>query len=388
MNESEVSAIEHLKSQLQSIGGDDEWIVLTNIAFSVTHQFQSDEIDMIIIGPTGVHVIEVKHWTVQWVDSHKDLVEQEAEKVTNKARKIGTTLRRIVRDLPRIDGTILSTQAPSAVKKLAGREVRGVRFHTLKQWKEAIEFDGPRVLSTQQVNSLSRSLEPRSAIAIDGSLRRFAGYVNLELQTPKNDRFHRVYKGSHPARRDRVVIHFYDLSASDDAKAESKAKREFEALHRLQLHTWAPRILDSYQDAPGYTGEMFFFTIVDPAAPSLADRMNDDGWTTDSRLLFARDTVRALTELHEAGSDDEPIVHRNLTPQTILVRHDNSPIFTGFDRTRIPSDISVASNTPPATDYPTTVAPEIQAQGLTSADQRIRRVFTLRLSEYVVFRIG
>ena len=228
----------------------------------------------------------------------------------------------------------------------------------------------PSSLSTQQVNSLSRSLEPRSAIAIDGSLRRFAGYVNLELQTPKNDRFHRVYKGSHPARRDRVVIHFYDLSASDDAKAESKAKREFEALHRLQLHTWAPRILDSYQDAPGYTGEMFFFTIVDPAAPSLADRMNDDGWTTDSRLLFARDTVRALTELHEAGSDDEPIVHRNLTPQTILVRHDNSPIFTGFDRTRIPSDISVASNTPPATDYPTTVAPEIQAQGLTSADQR------------------
>jgi hypothetical protein len=49
VNESEVSAIEHLKSQLQNVGGDDEWIVLTNLAFSVTHQFQSDEIDMVVI---------------------------------------------------------------------------------------------------------------------------------------------------------------------------------------------------------------------------------------------------------------------------------------------------------------------------------------------------
>ena len=34
VNESEVSAIEQLKSQLQTAGGDDEWILLTNLAFS------------------------------------------------------------------------------------------------------------------------------------------------------------------------------------------------------------------------------------------------------------------------------------------------------------------------------------------------------------------
>ena len=64
--------------------------MLTNLAFSVTHQLQSDEIDTVVIGPPGVRVVEVKHWTFQWVDSHKDLVEQEAERGTNKARKIGT----------------------------------------------------------------------------------------------------------------------------------------------------------------------------------------------------------------------------------------------------------------------------------------------------------
>jgi hypothetical protein len=34
--------------------------------------------------------------------------------------------------------------------------------------------------------------------------------------------------------------------ASDDKNAEAKAMREFNALHRLQLYSWAPRILDSY----------------------------------------------------------------------------------------------------------------------------------------------
>ena len=370
VNASEDTAFEHLKQQLQGIAGNDEWILLTNLTFSVTHQFQSDEIDIVAIGPPGVRVVEVKHWTPQWVDGNSDLVEQEADKLTNKARKIGTTLRRIAPDLPRVDGAFLLTQPASKVKRLGGRVVRGIQFNTLSQWKDAIGFEGGRILSAAQCVSLSRALAPKSAVAVDGSLRRLAGYVNLELQTPKGERFHRVYKGSHPARRDRVLLHLYDLSASDDANAEAKAKREAEALQRLQLYPWAPRILDSWQDAPGYAGEMFFFTVVDPAAPSIEARACDDTWNSSSRLLFARDAVRALAELHQAGGTEESLVHRNLTPRTILVRHDNWPIFSGFDRTRIPSDISVASSSPPVTDYPQTVAPEVRTQGLAAADQR------------------
>jgi len=371
VNESETTAIDHLKNQLQSAGGDDEWILLTNLAFSVTHQFQSDEIDIIAIGPPGVRVIEVKHWTTSWVDSHKGLVEQEADKLTNKARRIGTTLRRIADNLPRVDGAILLTRQPSKVRKLAARPpIRGVSFHTLNQWQDAIGFDGPPVLSLDQIRSLGCALSPKSAVAVDGSLRHLAGYVNLELQTPRDERFHRVYKGSHPARRDRVVLHLYDISASDDSAANVRAQREADTLQRLQLYPWAPRILDSWQDAPGYDGEMFFFTVVDPAAPSIADRAIDESWLPSSRVQFAREAIRALAEMHQAGDSDEPLVHRNLTPQSILVRHDNSPILTGFDRTRIPSEISVASSSPPATDYPQTVAPEVQDQGLAAADQR------------------
>ena len=217
-NESEIKACEHLKSRLQSEPSDGEWVLLTNLAFSVTHQVQSDEIDIVVIGPPGVRVVEVKHWAAGWVDSHSDLVEQEADRVTNKARKIGTTLRRIVADLPRVDGAFLLTQEQSKIRRLAKKEVRGVQFHTLNDWKSAVGFDSHPVLSPQQVTNLSRCVAPKCSVAIDGSMRRLAGYVNLELQSPKDERIHRVYKGIHSARKDRVVLHLYDLSASDDKK--------------------------------------------------------------------------------------------------------------------------------------------------------------------------
>ena len=324
-NESELKALEYLRSRLLSTPGSDEWILMANLAFSVTHQLQSDEIDVVVIGPPGVRVIEIKHWTSQWLDTHTDLVEQEADKVTNKARKIGTTLRKVVRDLPRVDGVILLTQDSSKVKHLDGKVARGVQFHTLNSWKEAIGLGAPQTLSSMQVTKLAQALEPKSAVAIDGSLRRLAGYVKLELQTPKEERFHRVYKGIHPTRQDKVILHLYDLSASDDKNSEAKAEREFLALRRLQLYPWAPRILDSHQEAPGYAGDMFFFTAVDPAAPCIANRASDQTWDTANRLAFARRAVRAVTELHKEGAEDESFVHRNLTPHTILVKHDNSP---------------------------------------------------------------
>ena len=79
-NESERTAFEHLRSRIESSlgAGDDQWILLTNLTWSVTHQFQADEIDVIAIGPPGVRVIEVKHWSRRWVDEHQDLVDRRA----------------------------------------------------------------------------------------------------------------------------------------------------------------------------------------------------------------------------------------------------------------------------------------------------------------------
>ena len=101
-NESERKAIEHLKQGLLSEPGDEEWILLTNLAFSLTQRLQSDEIDIVAIGPPGVRVIEVKHWSPEWVRNSEADIGREADLVTSKARKIGTSLRKHLPDLPHV----------------------------------------------------------------------------------------------------------------------------------------------------------------------------------------------------------------------------------------------------------------------------------------------
>ena len=384
VNESEGKAFERIKTGLISELGDGEWLLLTNLAFSTTHRRQSDEIDIVAIGPPGVRVIEVKHWNAAWVNRNAELVEREAERVTDKARKVGTTLRRKVESLGRVDGVFLVTQDAAKVKPLEGREVRGVRFHTLRTWQEALALDAPASLSSSQVKMLGKALYPKASVAIDGALRRLAGYVNLELQTSADERFQRIYKGTHSTRRDPVLLHLYDVSATDRPNPEDRARREFDALHRLQLRAWAPRIVDSFQEAPGYAGEMWFFTVADPAAPSVEQRAADDTWDVKARLAFARQAVEALRELHEAGEGEEPMLHRNLTPGTILVRHDNTPILTGFQYARIPDDVTVAVSGSAEDEWDVAVAPEIRQQGLGAADRQ-SDVYSLCASLSVLF---
>ena len=212
-NNSELTALHHLKSRLQGLPGEDIWILLSNLNFSVTHQLQSDEIDLVVIGPPGVRVVEVKHWDGKWINRNSDLVEREADRVTAKARKIGTTLRKVLPDLPFVVGVFLLTQPSAKLRTLSTKNVRGVNLLTLSDWKTAIGLDANAVLNRLQTELLSRKLEPKSAIALDGSLRRLAGYVNLELQTSKEEQFHRIYKGAHSTRKDRVALHLYDLTA-------------------------------------------------------------------------------------------------------------------------------------------------------------------------------
>ncbi|MFM7835520.1 MAG: hypothetical protein ACKPJD_27295, partial [Planctomycetaceae bacterium] len=74
-----------------------------------------------LIGPQGVRVVEVKHWSAAWVEENFGLAEQEAEKLTRKARRIGTTLRDRFPRLPVVEGAFLLTRTPSKIRKLTDR---------------------------------------------------------------------------------------------------------------------------------------------------------------------------------------------------------------------------------------------------------------------------
>ena len=86
VNESEQKALETIKSRLTGIPGNEKWILLANIMFSAHHGRTSDEIDMIAIGTTGVYVIEVKHWDLDYIKKNPDNVNAQAEIINEPIR--------------------------------------------------------------------------------------------------------------------------------------------------------------------------------------------------------------------------------------------------------------------------------------------------------------
>ena len=223
-NASEKKALDRLKTGLLSAADGGKWVLLTNLSFSAGDKFQADEIDIAAIGPPGARVIEVKHWTAKWMAENKDSVEHEADKITRKAKKIAGKLRGVVPGLPRVDGVLLLTEEPAKVREASGKEYSGVGVHGLAEWKAAVNFEASAKLSEEQIKRLARALEPRSGVALDGSLRRLGGCIGLKLQTPGENLFHRIYKGTHADRQERVWLHLYDLSAGGK---DADAGREY-----------------------------------------------------------------------------------------------------------------------------------------------------------------
>jgi len=370
-NESERQAFETIKQKLIAQAGSDEWIILSNVSHSFSSQHQSDEIDFLVVGPQGLFVIEVKHWDRTWIKKNQIQVETEAEKLSNKVRRVATSARRRFSALPRVPGRVLLTAESKAFGSTTRLSHRGIEFFTLKEIKELLDLDEPAQLPSAVVKDLCHYLEPRTKLNLTGGMRRLGDFTNLELQSPTSERFHRVYRGTHTRTQDKIILHLYDLSALDDNGAENLAAREFETMQRLQKSPWVPRFRDSLQDVQGFIGEMKFFTMVDPCAPALEERAGDPTWTTSDRVEFIQLAVKALDELHASTSDDaQPIVHRNLCPSIILVTARNRVLFTGFSLARIPGLDTVGKAALPIGESAAFVAPEVQKDGLASGDQR------------------
>jgi serine/threonine protein kinase len=225
--------------------------------------------------------------------------------------------------------------------------------------------------------------QPQTRVAISGEIRHIANVRNLELQSPAADRFHRIYRGEHVRSRDKVVLHLYDLSASTDPKADRIASREFEALQELQQLPCVPRLMDSFHEVPDYPGELWYFSLVNPGAPSVAERCRDRSWDLAGRRSFAVLALRSLAEIHASNPDGVGFVHRKISPQTLLVASGNQPVFTAFDLARISGTMTVSptARAPTAADW---IAPEVLTQGLSVADQR-SDVFSLCATLRLIF---
>ena len=127
--------------------------------------------------------------------------------------------------------------------------------------------------------------------------------------------------------------------------------------------------MDSFHEVPDYPGELWYFSLIDPGAPSVAERCLDRRWEPSERRQFAARALRALADIHNCNREGLRFVHRQISPQTLLVAADNQPMFTAFDLARISGTMTVLPSAEALTAA-NWIAPEVKAQGLGIADQR------------------
>jgi Nuclease-related domain len=304
-NASEEAAFRAIHNYLRALPVEGRALVLTNLAHAVGRGGQPDEIDMIVIAPGGAVVIEVKHWDRTRLKANAWEVEDQADLITLKAKRVAGRLRQVQPKLDFVPAKMLLTKEARSLRQSGHLpEVRGVRLHGLADLDALLDRAVVPSNIPNDVERLARTLTPRGVARASGKLSRIGRIGELRLLSEPEERFRRVYAGRDTTSGDRVTLHLYDLSASNAANAEQLARREFEVVQRLQKSPFLPILIDSFQSCPGYPGELFFFTLAESAAASVLDMAADSTWTMPAKLAFAIAAMRALAELHAPSAPD------------------------------------------------------------------------------------
>lgn len=152
-------------------------------------------------------------------------------------------------------------------------------------------------------------------------------------------------------------------------ESERLATERLVAKLRGQSQPWI-LLLDSFQEAEGYPGELYYFSLVDTGAVTLATRAADAAWSFADRLAFTMETLRALHGFHEPADHEPRLTHRNLHPWSLRVRHNNRPLFTDFRLGRLEGAATISARAIDFGERAPFVAPEVLNAGLAVASRQ------------------
>ena len=162
VNNSEKHAAEYLKARLQNHAASNDWILLTNYANTSNSQYLSDELDLVVVCPSGVSVIEIKHWNAADIKGARlPTAEAEAEKLNEKAKRLKGKLTRSCNfDFGFVEGKLLLTRGENEkyIEGITRRRIRGIDVFGLTEWKDLLDVSAPTILTNEQIAHISRVL--------------------------------------------------------------------------------------------------------------------------------------------------------------------------------------------------------------------------------------
>jgi serine/threonine protein kinase len=365
-NASELKAFKAIDQELRRTEGQGTAFVLTNLTHA-NPRGQADEIDIVIIGPGGAVVVEVKHWDAAAL-KQSDQSDPAAELIVAKSKRVAGTLRSVDSRLGFVPAAFLFTRETVSLKSGSQQQRHrlGVLAYGLKDVSDLIA--GPSAPGSVDGNKVANALAARYNLADAAHLRRLGRFDELRLLSDEQDRFQRIFTARDPWTGDRVLLHTYDLSAAPVGEALAltarRARREFDVIQRFQKSPHLPSLVDTWQAVPNYAGEMFFFSVSDSAAVPISFLKEKRDWTLSQRRDFAQRALYALAEF--TGSTDEALLHRALDAESVRVRADNSPLFAGWRWARL-TPAQTLTEGQNGDNFGAFAAPEIRLNGLAAA---------------------
>jgi len=373
-NESERRALDYLKQRLISDESTGTWLLLSNLTISLQNNTpMPHEIDLVAIGFAGVVVVEIKHWDRRFLETsaNADALRAEAQKAQRKAQLLKGRLRNLpfIRELF-IPAKFLFTYAER--ERYGGASnfdsLLGIAGHSLIEWEDLLGCKGQTHLNIGQINQVLKALDSAIPTASKPRMRVFGDYLDLEPLDGDRLQWRKTFRARKSATGDRVILHVYDLTAVNEPRAQIVAEREAEVLRRLQKIDCVPSIMESFQTVPGFAGEMCYFSYSDPLLPSIEKKSNDRGWGVENRIRCAQACFEQLANIH--GCFDEAVLHRRISPNTVLVRSDNRPVFLGFEFARLPGAETVAGAAVAESNSDEYIAPELGVGDLSLASTK------------------
>ena len=343
INEGERRVVEALVRELPS-----DYYVIPNIEITEASG-QAFEYDVVVSAPHAVYAIETKDWRGEIIGDEREWLVNGATRksplpaVQRKARILKSKLVDRMQVLAQLwvePAVVLASQPVSL--ELTDEALRLVfSIPELVVYLTSPARLGPRAdtsgeLQEHALRALTSQAHRRTGMPVFGT------YLVIEELSQSGDETeyrarHRQLPGVPPVHLRVVFLSAYGLTEQQRAERKTILARDAEALLIMGSH---PNVIAAREFFETDAGQ-FVLVLDEVPGRSLSQRLkNGTPMSTSERLGLLAEITRALAHAHTHG-----VIHRQLSPECILIGDDGSARLANFSLAKLLKAVSQRSGT-------------------------------------------
>jgi serine/threonine protein kinase len=340
VNESERQAIRFLRDHLP-----DGWLIFHN--FEMRQGEEVFEIDIAILAPHAVYLVDVKGtrgnidvYGSKWYPEGRQPFFSPLAKLRSHAKTMATIIRESNTGLielrkAHVHASVLLTSDDAAVFDQAGIDSPDVTDfkHCLKYFRDASRIPDKRLdnitrFHSQIAKAITGNAKPKSAALVFRDWQVEEKLGGTDRYTEYRAKHNLLGKSGGMAR-----LRVYQADPYQDGTARKeefkKISNAYRAVAHLPTHANVLAVKDLF-----VSDDEDKVVLVTEDLPAQALRLHINkaslALTFDQKLHVMRDVLSALDHAHR-----HEVIHRNLTPDAILVTKGGQARVTGFDFARV-----------------------------------------------------